>query len=668
MFFSKSIKTKLSLLFGFLITVVCIGLGIISFTISKNALVTNINETLSQMASESAKGVARELRVQLNALEALAESSLIKENSLTTEDKLDMLKREVKRSGHIRIGIIDTQGNAKYTDGTSTNVSDREYFMQAKAGSPAVSDPIVNRIDNTLAVIYAVPIKENNKVIGVLSAIRSGTVLSDFTNDIHFGQNGQAFMIDGNGTMIAHNNSDLVMEMYNVIEKAKEDSNLQEMAALVKIMTEGQDGTDEYKFQGITKYMGFAPVEGTDWSLAVTAPRAEIMSKVNRLTRIIAAVSLVFVIVSIIFTILISKSIADPINRTANFIRNMSTGDFTREVSKKYLDMQDETGILANSVHTMQQEIKKIIKSVVDESAKVGRVLATIHSEMDELNRNIEGIASTSQELSAGAEETAVSTEEINATSAEIEKTVEAIASKAQEGAGIVSTVNRMTMEMKQNAISSKDSAVKVYGKTKSNLETAIDQAKAVYQINELTNTILEITSRTNLLALNASIEAARAGEAGKGFTVVAEEIRKLAESSKSAATRIQEVTHAILTSVNNLSASSSEILDFMNNQVLKDYDTLVNTSEQYSQNTGTINDMIMDYSASAEELFASMQNIVRAIEEISKASNEEAQGASDIAHETSAIAAKSNNVIKLAESAKADSESLIKAVSVFKI
>lgn len=125
--------------------------------------------------------------------------------------------------------------------------------------------------------------------------------------------------------------------------------------------------------------------------------------------------------------------------------------------------------------------------------------------------------------------------------------------------------------------------ALNVYEKAKEGLQNAIGKSKAVQHINELSESILDITSQTNLLALNAAIEAARAGEAGKGFAVVAEEIRKLAESSRSAVSRIQDVTKVIFEAVENLSNNSNEILDYIDKQVLNDYENLVKVSEQYS-------------------------------------------------------------------------------------
>lgn len=664
----KSIKTKLILFFGVLLISICAGLGVVAYTASTNALSASIDESLSEMAKEAAQVVESEIKVQSNALEALSESAWMKSDNFTLDEKLELLKSEVKRSNHIDMGIVDLQGNAKYTDGTSVNISDRDYYKNALSGKVDVSDPIVSKVDSSVILIIAVPIKDNNGIRGVLTATRDGNMLSDITNDIRYGESGLAFMISNNGTTIAHKDKNLVLEMDNDFENVKEDAELEQLVELEKQMAEGKEGVGEYSYNGLTKYMGFAPVEGTRWSLAITAPKSEVMAKVNRLALIMLLVSIVFLAISLLITFLISISISKPIKTAADYLKVVATGDFTGEVPKEMLKMQDETGILANAIDTMQHSIKSIIKGVVDESSNVSQMLISINTGMEQLNKSIEGVSATSQELSAGAEETAASTEEMNATSTEIEKTVESIATKAQEGAIIVSDVNNMTLDMKKNAISSKENAIEIYGRTKNDLQTAIEQSKAVSQINELSEAILEITSQTNLLALNAAIEAARAGEAGRGFAVVAEEIRKLAENSKNAVSRIQEVTKIIFEAVNDLSSSSGEILEFIDKRVLKDYDTLVNTSEQFSQSTVSISDMVTDFSSTSEELFAAMHNMVKAIEEITGASNDEAQGASNIAQEASVITQMSSDVIELAGSAKEKSDSLIKAVSVFRV
>lgn len=664
----KSIKAKLSVFFGGLLFLICVGLGVVAYMASTNALSSSIDESLAQLAEEAGQVVQERVAAQLNTLAALAETDAIKNDTLTLDEKLKMLGNEVKRNGHLRINIVDTNGNAKNTNGDISDISTREYFIKALSGESTVSDPVVSKADNSMIVSYAVPIKDGNTVKGVLVAVRDGNELSTLTNDIKFGKSGAAFMINKQGTVVAHNDKNLVLNMSNDFENVKEDSGLKQLVELEQQMIEGKEGTGEYTYNGLTKYMGFAPVQGTNWSLAITAPESEVMAKVNQLAITMVGVSAVFLVLGFVITFMTAASISKPIKAASGCLEVIATGDFTVEIPAKLLKMKDETGILSNAIHTMQQSIKGIVKEVAGESANVIQLLNNVHTGMEKLNRSIEEISATTEELSAGMEETASSTEEMDATSTEIERAAESIAAKAQEGAEAVNSVNVMAAEMKQNAISSKGNAVEIYERTKNDLQSAIKQSSAVNQINELSEAILEITSQTNLLALNAAIEAARAGEAGKGFAVVADEIRKLAEGSKNTVGRIQEVTEVILEAVNNLSTSSGEIMGFIDKQVMSDYDYLVDASEQNSKSSSSISEVVTDFSATSEELLASVQNMTKAINEIATASNDGAQGATNIAQETANISQMSNDAVKLVEAAKGKSDSLIKSVSRFKV
>lgn len=664
----RSIKTKLALSFGVLLLLVCAGLAFISYYLSSDAIATTIDESLSQLADEAAAVIENKTESQFNTLEALAQTEFVQSDRLSLEQKLLQLKNEAERNGDLRIGIADIQGNAKFTDGSSADVSDRDYYKKAILGESAVSDPMISKISNTLVMSYAVPVKEENQVKAILIATRDGNALSEATGGIHFGQAGEAFMISKTGITVAHNNKELVNNMYSVFEEVKKNAALKPLVELEQQMVDGKQGTGQYTFKGVTKYMSFSPVKGTNWSLGITAPKAEVMSKVDTLAMIMLILSVVFIAVSILITILIATSISKPVKTASECLGVIATGDFTVEIPRNLLKRSDETGILANAILTMKTSVQGLLKEVVQKSTEVSQMLININTEMKTLNASIEGISATTEELSAGTEETASSTEEMNATSMEIETAVESIASRTQDGADMVSSLNKMAEEMKKNAVISREKTLEVYGRTKITLQSAIEQSKAVEQINELSGAILAITSQTNLLALNAAIEAARAGEAGKGFAVVAEEIRKLAEDSKNTVTRIQEVTKIIFEAVRNLSFSSGEVMELIDKQVLADYDYLAEASEKNSRNSSGINDMMTDFSATSEELLASMQNMVRAINEIAHASNEEAQGANNIAQEASSITHMSDNVIKQAEQANERSNLLIRAVAQFKV
>ncbi|MPM73943.1 Methyl-accepting chemotaxis protein 4 [bioreactor metagenome] len=316
----------------------------------------------------------------------------------------------------------------------------------------------------------------------------------------------------------------------------------------------------------------------------------------------------------------------------------------------------------------MQNNLRSIVENVKVESANANMAVDEAGIYIQQLNADIEDISATTEELSASMEETSASSEEMSASSVEIERAVDNIASKSQEGALTANDISNRTGQMRNSFLASHENAIKKFNEAKNKLEAALTESKAVEKINSLTDAILQITSQTNLLALNAAIEAARAGEAGKGFAVVADEIRKLAEDSKSTATEIQNITHAVVSSVDNLASSSNELLSFMAHDVEKDYKAMLKATEDYNIDVKNIDDMITDFSSTAEELMASIHNMAQAIGEVTSATNQGAVGIENIAEKSAAIAEKTQDVMKGALKAKNSSDRLANIVSGLKI
>ncbi len=385
-------------------------------------------------------------------------------------------------------------------------------------------------------------------------------------------------------------------------------------------------------------------------------------------TLMLIAVAVVILIAIIVFSsIYITKNIVNPINKILAKLKSMAnnSGDLTQSID---FVSNYEIGELANNFNLMQGSFRNIIKIIVEESNNVEIKVSETSSDIKTLSTLIDDVYATTEQLASGIEETSASTEEINAVVTEINSNIEAIALKAKDEAEDSLLIKERANNLKNIAISSKETAEKINIQTQQKVLDAIEKSKEVEKINVLSESILQITSQTNLLALNAAIEAARAGEAGKGFSVVAEEIRKLAEDSKSTASEIKTINDVIINAVENLATTSKEILEFINTNVISDYEMIVKTGEQYSEDAIKINNITTDFSNISNKITISMNDVVKSIDDISASSTELASGTNNITENMHIISNNSDNVVKTVKDVTTNTNRLIDTVSNFKI
>ena len=401
---------------------------------------------------------------------------------------------------------------------------------------------------------------------------------------------------------------------------------------------------------------------GTEQAQAQSQLAEMIGSDVKKMAVLMAAGLTVTIVVGAVGIIDYIRSL----DLACSYSDTLAQGDFTQDVEPRYMERKDSIGNLAVAFHKIRESFAGHLGSVKDKSLS-GHV-SSIGKNVDEINGEMEGISATTQQLAASMEESAASATEMNTMSEEINRAIKNIAESAQEGAERVNDIHTRAINAKRETTENRANAQRMHGEIKESLDQTLQDVEVVSRIEVLAQAIMEITNQTNLLSLNASIEAARAGEMGKGFAVVADEIRKLATESGETATTIQEVTDSVVKAVNQLTKDSRRLLDFVATDVKASYDSFESLADAYNRDSEFVDGLVSDFSATSEELLASMDGMINAIEGVANAANEGASGTSDMAERIQNITLRCSEVAETTEQAGAAAETLKADTEIFKV
>lgn len=394
----------------------------------------------------------------------------------------------------------------------------------------------------------------------------------------------------------------------------------------------------------------------------------ELNDTINNRITIIVTLIIAYIIIGILINIITSNKIVRPLKALENSLLQLSKngGDLKNKIE---INSKDEIGTLAFSVNCIIDNIRDIVINIINESSKIKEDVEISTVNASNVNEKIENISASTQELSANMQQIVAASEEMSASSNEIEKTIERITEKTKESNLLSEEINSNANNMKKSFEKSKESALITFEDSKNKLEGALKNANSVHEISMLSDAILQIAEQTNLLALNAAIEASRAGEAGRGFSVVADEIRKLAENSKETVIKIQSTVGTVIKSVENLSLNSSELIKFVSENIInKDYVLMLQVLEQYLKDSLFYNNMSDEIEDSAKELLHSVATIVNSIHEVSTSSIDSANNTSDIARKISSVSEETNVILNQINDSLQSSNNLAQVVSKFEV
>lgn len=547
-----------------MLLVVLIGsvlIGVITALLNASGIDDMMTKTLGPATQMAADAVEWRMNNYWTALQEAASSDFFRESDPDSLELIPVRDAIAQRNGFLYTGKMDANGFSS----TGYSYAEEDYFQQCKATmKPYISD-IIND-GSRMIFLLEVPIITNGRFDGVVYGGINADFLSEIVANLSMGNDGVAYVLDKKGNVIGHHEHSVVREGSNMIETAKTDSSVADVAAVNQRMIQGETGFGTYNFYGDTKLVGFAPIEGNqEWSIAIETSQHEFKSTLDKSIRVTLLVVICVIIATYPIAVIVGHSISNPIRSCVTRLEKLSNGDL--QSPTPVVKSRGETAELTNALNTTISRLNDVVQDVSHHLNKMGqgdfrenitrtyrgdfvaieKSIKAIHNSLkntllqisqsaETVAANASQVSNSSQSLSQGATEQASAVHELSVTVSSIAESAKQTAAAAEEAGSLV---NQAGAQLGISVDYVKE------------LNTAMEKiSSSSSKINKIINTIEDIAFQTNILALNASVEAARAGNAGKGFAVVSAEVRKLASKSDEAAKATKELIEGSIVTV----------------------------------------------------------------------------------------------------------------------
>ena len=485
-------------------------------------------------------------------------------------------------------------------------------------------------------------------IVGVLESMKIEEIKSAY-----------AYLVDADGTMLYHPTAEKIGQRV-------ENSAILEVVAGLSSGRVPREGIVLYDFHGVKKYAAYA-ITNQNQIVVVSADQKEILAPVSVMVEQKLVVDVICLLICVLVGYVVSQFICRPLTKVTKLISDTAELDFRHNADAiKLRARRDEVGEIARMIHIMRRNLRDIIEDINNASEQITENVNGLQEVTTTVDNMCSDNSATSEQLAAGMQETAATTVTINENINQIKNGAEDIASMATDGARTSEEIMERAKDLRAKTVMASTKTKDMYNNVKTRANDAIEGSKAVAKINELSTTIMEISTQTGLLALNASIEAARAGEAGRGFAVVATEIGSLADQTSKAIADIGLIVQEVNQAVTNMADCIEETTDFLETTVLTEYKDFEGVSEQYQQDADVFKTSMNDVQSAMEELAESIEAIAKALSGINQTVGESSVGVSDIAEKTSDMVVKTGTTHEMVEECYRCVENLKKIVERF--
>lgn len=667
--YMKSIRTKIMIIATLAIILSLVFMGSIIYTQTNNRMVTLTENMTQQVIDARSDEVSRWLEAKADEVRAMSNISQLEEGDwLQGKNYVDNISTRLGEDFELA-WYADLDGNFYTTTKLEGNIRDRDDFkaIRDEGKEVFISNPLISKVTKKPVIVIPCAVKnDEGKLTGVFAGVINIETVSNIADRIKIGDNGFGWIMDGTGLVIAHPDDNIRMQL-NTLESEK--AGFQGLAEAGQKMVKGGNGIERIITPaGQENYLIYTNISNCDnWALGATIPVTQMMEHSQAVFKTTVLTVGVFTIIMILLSLIFAGTISKPIVLSAQHLDKIAKGDFTVEVSQKYMKSKNEIGLLVRSVDLVQKSIRGMIQQIGWTAQEVTGQSGNLNKITQEVKQGSGQIATTMEEMAAGAEEQASSSSEIASLADNLNTLIEQANKDGENLKDSSHDVLNMAAQGNDEMEASVKQMTDIFGIVNESVNQVKNLEQKSLEISKLVEVINDIAEQTNLLALNAAIEAARAGESGRGFAVVAEEVRKLAEQVGSSIVEITDIANMI----QNESKLVSQSLEKGFESVEKGTIQIKNTGETFKKIDREVSQMankIQNVANNLKEISNGSSEINSSVDQIASIAQENSAGIEEVSASVQEQSSSMEIVSETANSLNTAAEELNSMVKKFKV